>query len=165
MARIKYFNPYTGKWEYADSQYTLDSGNSEPDLVIGLNVSNTKVKSDDNPNAARNLSRMTVDDVSIVSGSVSAVAEKVRQGLPVKVLLRNIHFYWDDIWYQNIGEANDVMVCNKAAYPNENATSLIAVFFLNDVGLSATAPCLVRFAFDIATETPTVYRFNQLMCE
>lgn len=164
MARIKYFNPYTGKWEYADSQYTVNSGDSEPDLVIGMNVANTKVKEDGTSNA-RNLSRMTVDDVSIISGSVAAVAEKVRQGLPVKVLLRDIHFYWDDAWYQNIGEANDVMVFNRATYPNENADILNAVFFLSNMGVSATEPCLVRFAFDIATGSPLQYRFNKLPWE
>ncbi len=26
MARIKYYNPETGKWEYADSQYNVGSG-------------------------------------------------------------------------------------------------------------------------------------------
>lgn len=35
MARIKYFNPKTGKWEYADSRYVVDSGgNVELDTTL-----------------------------------------------------------------------------------------------------------------------------------
>lgn len=161
MARIKFFNPYTMRWEYADSQYIFNSGDSEPDLVIGLNVANTKVK-EDGSNRARSLPRMTLDDVSIISGSVSAVVEKVKHGLPVKVLLQDIHFYWDDVWYQNIGEANHVMVGSSAAYPTENDDILVVAFFLSSLGTHATEPCYVRFAFGISNGEPIDYRCDWL---
>ena len=139
-------------------------GSSEPDLIIGLNIANTKVMSDDG-SITRDLERMTVDDVSIVSGSVSDVTEKVRQGQPVKVLLRDIHFYTDDMWYQNIGEANYVMVLNNTVYPNENANILVVTFFLSNMGISSLGPCFVRIEFNPADGNPTEYYYNMLSVE
>lgn len=137
------------------------NADNEPDLVIGLNVADTKIQDDSNI-FARRLMRMSVNDVSIISGSVPAVAEKVRQGLPVRVLLRDIHFYAEDLWYQDIGEASHVMAFNRSDYPSENNTTLCVAFYLSDMGTSATAPSYVRFVFDIATGAAIEYRYNEL---
>lgn len=144
-------------------------GSSEPDLVIGLNIANTKVWTDESTEGgskwARNLGTMNANDVSIVSGSVAATADKVRQGLPVKVLLRTIHFYWSDWWYQTMGEANDVVVYNNTTYPTENASILCAVFFLGNLPYGGTLPCYVRFNFDIATGATLSYLYDNLVVE
>lgn len=140
-----------------------DGGSAEPDLVIGLNLSNTKVTPDNSSAPVRYLPYMTVDDVTIVSGSVSATAEKIKQGLPVRVLLNDVHFYWSTSWFRCIGEASHVLLASAdAEYPNEGNLSLIAAFFLSNVGNCATYPVYVRIMFDVTTGVPTWYSCVQL---
>lgn len=162
----------SGLQEILQTVYNLPmagGGSSEPDLVIGLNIANTKMWTDNSTEGgnkfARNLSDMNTNDVSIVSGSVAATADKVKQGLPVKVLLQTIHFYWSDSWYQTMGEANDVVVYNTTTYPTENTSILCAVFFLGNMAYGSALPCYVRFNFDIATGATRSYLYDNLVVE
>ncbi len=61
MARIKYYNPKTGKWEYADSQYNVGSGGNvdqesqiamliEVDMLPAVYDTNGAILTDENGN-------------------------------------------------------------------------------------------------------------------
>ena len=137
-------------------------GSAEPDLVIGLNVADTKMWKDGTTDSARHLLGMTAGDVSIVSGSVSATADKVKQGLPVRVLIKSIHFYWSDWWFTDIGEATQVLLANWDSYPNENYTRLQTVFFLSNTFDAIYKPAILRIAFDLATGEVDSYQADAI---
>lgn len=134
-------------------------GSSEPDLVIGLNVENPKMCPDGSSAPCRSLTHMTLDDVSILSGSISATAEKVRQGLPVRVLLNAVYFYWSDHWYRAVGETTDVqMSYTTGEYPDDTPAGLWVTFFLGDMPGGGDHPCYLRIFFNLASEEATWYR-------
>ena len=132
-------------------------GSSEPDLVIGLNVDNIKLCPDGSSAPHRSLDHMTLDDVSILSGSVSATAEKIKQGLPVKVLLNEVHFYWDNRWSIGVGEASGVQLVSEAVYPNEGNPYIAATFFLSNMPSSTNYPAFLKIFLSVATESPIHY--------
>lgn len=144
---------------------TAGGGSSEPDLVIGLNVTDTKVFADGATNNARDLLDMTVDDVSIISGSVSATAEKVKQGLPVRVLIRSVHFYWSNSWFSDVGEATQVLIGNSNSYPNDDYRWLFATFFLSNCATALYHPVMLRITFDLTTGTVYDYKANMFNVE
>ena len=123
-------------------------GSSKPDLVIGLNVADTKVRTEDG-SACKSITNMTVDDVSIVSGSVSAVVEKLKQGLPVRVVMTDIHFYWTDAWTKGITEAAQVVIYSNQEYPSEQYTHLDVVFFTTTFPHNYITRTNVQIQFEI----------------
>ena len=108
----------------------------EPDLVIGLNVANTKMYMDGSTTQGRWLKHMKSGDVSVVSGDIAATAEKIKQGIPVRVALKEIHIYDDNLWFRGLAEAAHVMVRYNGKYPADASESLSAIFFLSDIGYS-----------------------------
>lgn len=132
-------------------------GSSEPDLMIGLNIDNTKLCPDGSSAPCRSLTNMTKNDVSIISGSISEVAEKVKQGLPVKVMLNEVHFYWDNRWTRGIGEATHVQFGSLGSYPSEEGTMLVVTFFLSNTPIGTNYPCHMRIFIDVATESVGEY--------
>lgn len=139
-------------------------GSSEPDLVIGLNTENVKLFPDTATVPTRNFPTMTTDDIIVLSGSVSATAEKVKQGLPVKVSLKVVHFYWDNAWIKSVADASHVLfLSGDADYPNEGITNLTAAFFVSKYGTFAPAhPLFVQIAFEVATEKVSDYKVYEL---
>lgn len=137
-------------------------GSSEPDLIIGINVENHKMFPDGSSAPCRSLNYMTLDDVSILSGSVSATAEKVRQGLPVKVLLNEVHFYWSNRWHIGVGEASNVQLMYNNEYPNEENPGLAVSFFLCNAPSGGIIPCFMKIMFDVTTENAYSYDCVQL---
>ena len=126
-----------------DLKNSAGGGSSKPDLVIGANL-NDPINSP--------LYSMTADNLSIVSGSVDAVVEKVKQGLPVKVLLNTIHFYDSSDWYRNIAEANDVSLsCQTSSYPSDNYDHVNLFFFTRDCGGRIADPSAILIAINIKT--------------
>lgn len=128
------------------------NGGSQPDLVIGLNVENPKACPDGTSVPNRDLDWMTLDDVTILSGSVSTTVEKFKQGFPVRVLLKDVHFYWGDVWFRSIAEASDVVLeSHDANFPEEDRLRLTTTFFVSNCGSCLTAPTYMRITFDAAT--------------
>lgn len=80
MARIKYFNPYTMRWEYADSQYIFNSGDSEPDLVI----TPTENFALNKPNVVADFN---VGKVSFNPSEVISAYEKLAAGKDIRAVL------------------------------------------------------------------------------
>ena len=138
------------------------SGSSAPDLVIGLNVADTKMWEDGTTNGAHDLRDMTPADVSIISGSISAVAEKVKQGLPVKVMMNEIHFYWGDAWTKGVAEASHVSLGSNYAYPSDNFHVLSLGFFLLNNPINYTNPCYMEIRFNLETGVCTTCYANAL---
>lgn len=151
---------YSGSGGYVDSSST----SSEPDLVIGLNVTNVKKYQDEKPNWVRNISNMKLDDISIMGGDVHATAEKVRQGIPVKVVLNDIHFYADDVWFKGVSEAAHVLIRYLAYYPDESRPFLDVAFVLSDMGtcIGNNNQTFVRISFNLETGKPTWCKFDRL---
>lgn len=129
-----------------DLKNSAGGGSSEPDLVIGAYLNPTEVP-DWKP-----LYEMTSEDFSIVSGSVDAVVEKVKQGLPVKVLLNTLHWYSTEDWYRNIAEANDVSLsCISSSYPSDDYDWLYLFFFTRDCGGRISYPSAIMISINIKT--------------
>lgn len=112
-----------GLQEILQTVYNLPmagGGSAEPDLVIGVNVSGQNVVS---------LAEMGIEDVSIVSGSVSDVVDKVKQGLPVKVIMTDIHYYFELMWSRGIAEATYVSLSvQETSFPSDTYDNLSVVF-------------------------------------
>ena len=121
---------------------------SQPDLVIGAYLNATEA-----PDGGwKPLYQMTSEDFSIVSGSVDAVVEKVKQGLPVKVLLNTLHWYDTEDWYRNIAEANDVSLsCISSSYPSDDYDWLYLFFFTRDCGGRISYPSAIMISINIKT--------------
>lgn len=122
------------------------SGGDEPDLVIGLNVANTKAWEDGSTTKGRWLTRMKAEDVSVISGDIAATAEKVTQGIPVRVALKEIHIYDGYLWHRGIAEATHVLVGYNGTYPADTPNTLNLRFFLSDA-----SPIILGVEFYIAT--------------
>ena len=154
--------------EVLDSLYGLNmaavgGGSSEPDLVIGLNVENTKVYPDGSSAPNRHLGMMTLDDVTILSGSVSATVEKIKQGLAVRVLLKDVHFYWSNFWLRSVAEASHVVLeSSDAYYPDEGYLSLTVAFFVSNGGGFMTSPAYMFIRFDAVTGEVLYYSYNAI---
>ena len=133
-------------------------GSSKPDLVIGLNVADTKMWEDGTTSDARDLRDMTKDDVSIISGSISAVVEKVKQGLPVRVLLNEVHFYWSTNWNKSVAEATQISLASYTkVYPEEDYEDLMVSFYAVNNPVHYSSRCSIHITFDIDTGAPTNY--------
>lgn len=115
---------------------------SQPDLVIGLNLTET-------PDYL-NLSMVTAEDLAIVSGSVDAVVEKVKQGFPVKVLFNTLQWYDTYEWYRNVAEATSVGLQNVNAYPSDDYKTLAMFFNVQNLG-SRMYPAAVWIRINLAT--------------
>ena len=139
------------------------SGSSAPDLVIGLNVADTKQFADGSTSAARTLQEMQVSDVSIVSGSISSVVDKIKQGLPVRVLLNEVHFYWGTYWNKGVAEATHISLANYSTeYPVEQYEKLSVSFWGKNNPVHYSTMCTIEIQFDIATSTPSNYWFTKV---
>ena len=124
---------------------------AEPDLVIGVNIQNTKYP----PSHDFALSDMTEDDVTVESGSVAAAADKVRSGLPARVFLNEVHFYANDNWSRGIAEAIHVSVVSREYYPSETYGYLKAEFIVANTPGYGNRPLRLNIGFDIATGAVT----------
>lgn len=133
---------------------SISGGSSEPDLVIGLNWTNTKTKADNGyPFRSQNLS---ANDVTIESGDLSAVVEKIKQGIPVRVSLKAVNFYGIAAWAMCMGEADFVSVLSNSEYPSCDDYKLhISAIVRNDVYSDALFGGLeigfLSIVFDIST--------------
>lgn len=146
--------------EMARSLPNAGSGGSSADLVIGLNVANTK-----HPGNGKypNFNSFTVGDLSIESGSVSDVASKIAQGIPARVVMEEIHFYGYDLWSKGICEATHVSVCtNSNEYPTDIYDFLQITFYVANLPSTEVIdyriyPARIKICFDIASGVPTKY--------
>ena len=129
----------------------------EPDLVIGLNVANTKTYEDGSTGCNRWLKNMKAEDVSVISGDIVATAEKVKQDIPVRIILKAIHFYGNDLWYKSLAEAIHVSCVNRGYYPSGVLENLNIVFFLSDTDVY-NEPVIMAIDFDSANGD--VYNFS-----
>ena len=136
-------------------------GSSEPDLIIGLNVANTQSK---NPTATNADYRYNLEDVSIVSGSVATVVEKLNRNEPVRVLMREINFYGLELWSNGDAEATQVHLVhgsNDYAYPETPVVGLNCIFYAIDLPSGAAnmwgKPIMTTITFDTNTGNPVHY--------
>ena len=138
---------------------------SQPDLVIGLNVENTKVCPDDSSTPNRNFFDMTEEDIVVLQGSVSTVADKINQGLPVKIALKVVHFYWSNSWFRSVAESSHALVVNSnVEYPSENSQYLSIAFFVSEFGFVAPAhPLLVHISFNVETGAVHAYQVYEMV--
>ena len=135
------------------------SGIVQPDLVIGVNFRNTNAnKYMFSTNTSR---RYSVDDISIESGSVAAVAEKLRQGLPVRVVMREVNFYNEYLWARGYTEASQVYIAHTddvVTYPDSPEVALNCFFVTQSLVTayewSGVQPCYFTITFDITTGEP-----------
>lgn len=137
------------------------AGSSEPDLVIGVNVANTQSKSTLADNEAYRYHR---EDISVESGSVAAVAEKLKQNKPVRVLMREINFYNGQCWSNGDAEAIQVHlihIANGISYPETPAAGLICIFCTYSYPSLVTNlycdPVMIKIAFDLNTGSAVFY--------
>lgn len=121
-------------------------GSAEPDLVIGLNAADT--------DSSLWYEEYSVDNISIESGSISAVAEKVKQGLPVDVQFVALCFYAPERWFKIVGKAKQVSVSNYSDYPNENYSYLIVSFNYDVFPDYNDYKENIRIQFDLTTGEP-----------
>lgn len=123
-------------------------GSSEPDLVIGVNVSGQNMVY---------FTQMGIEDVSIVSGSVSDAVNKVKQGLPVKVIMTDIHYYSTGMWSRGIAEAIYVSLSvQETSFPSDTYDNLSVVFRIlhrpgTSFGWDVTPFFDVHIGFDLST--------------
>lgn len=142
------------------------SGSSAADLVIGLNVANTRLPTSQTKNNPH-FNKFTVDDISIESGSISTVAAKVQQGIPIKVLLKEIHFYNSTLWSMGICESTHVSVCSvDKTYPTDVYDYLQVTFFASDFPeidseWGGSGPIRLKMVFNIETGSPVYYGYSQ----
>lgn len=125
-------------------------GSDNYDLVIGLNIVNTKTRVS---GVSYNFRNASLDDVSIEGGSLSAAAEKIQQGVPAKVALKAIHFYGDNWWYKSIGTASSVSIVSHANYPGESWTELSCYFRMDALPdySGSDVHYAITIRFDIST--------------
>ena len=140
-------------------------GSTTPDLVIGLNWTNTKTKSDDG--YAFRSQHLSVNDVTIESGSLSAVVEKIKQGIPVRVSLKAVNFYALSAWAMSMGEANFVSLISDSDYPNCDDYGLhISAIVRNDAYSDATYGGLdfgsLSITFDLRTGNVTRCSYSKI---
>ena len=121
-------------------------GSSKPDLVIGAYLDATA----ENAPSYASLCYTTAEEFSIVSGSVDAVVEKVKQGLPVKVLLNTLQWYDTKEWYRVVAEATSVGLQNFNSYPSDDYEYLIVLFSSLDLGFRNN-PAAVRININLET--------------
>lgn len=151
--------------EKARSLPNAGSGGSSADLVIGLNVANTK-----HPGNGQypSFGSFTVEDLSIESGSVSDVASKIAQGIPAKVVMEEIHFYAGYLWSKGICEATHVSVCTSSnEYPTDVYDFLQITFYVTNLPSTEAIgytiyPARIKICFDIASGAPTKYIFEEI---
>lgn len=141
-------------------------GSSEPDLVIGVNVANTQSKTIFANNEA---SRYHLEDISVESGSVAAVAEKLKQGKPVRVLMREFNIYNGQCWSNGDAEASQVHLVHIAdgiIYPETPAVGLICIFCTYSAPSLATNmwidPAMIRIVFDLNTGSAVFYAATEI---
>ena len=139
-------------------------GSSEPDLVIGLNWRNTNTMR--SPFTDNESYRYNVNDVSIESGSVLAVVEKLQQNQPVNVLLKEVHTYNDYVWSRTVAEASQVFLTHEAdygtiSYPDTPLVRLGCVFFcwreLYFMQYKNGGPSVYGITFDATTGEVATY--------
>lgn len=121
------------------------SGDRAYDLVLGINVANTKTQNSDG--WAWQLPDMTTEDVSVVSGDVSAVVEKIKQGLPVKVALAAIYFYNTRDYYREVCQAiQTTLNCwdGENQYPNAQGNGLCCLFMLNALPMNVSSTIRIK---------------------
>ena len=137
-------------------------GSSEPDLVIGLNVANTTSKT---PTSSSSEYRYHLEDVSIVSGSVATVVEKLNRNEPVRVLMREVNFYSETSWSNGDAEASQVHLVhgtdNRVEYPDTPVVALACVFYTYDIPSISIdmwgSPAMIIILFDANTGNPVHY--------
>lgn len=147
-------------------------GSSEPDLVIGLNWRNTSTSR--YPFTNNEDYRYNVEDVSVESGSVSAVVEKLQQNQHVKVVLKEVHVYNEYIWSKTVAEASQVFLTHSAdygtiSYPDTPLIELGCVFFAwKDAYFmqqKSGQPCMFGITFDTTTGEVSSYCATKITCD
>lgn len=141
-------------------------GSGEPDLVIGLNWRNPNTQK--NAVAGDPEFRHNVDDVSIESGSVAAVVEKLQQNQPVRVLLKEVNFYNMNRWSKAAIEAAQVFLQygEGIEYPDTPLTRLGCIFYAwgipSILEWPAASPVALGITFDTATGAVNTYTATEL---
>ena len=135
-------------------------GSSEPDLIIGLNVANTTSKT---PTSSSSEYRYHLEDVSVVSGSVATVVEKLNRNEPVRVLMREINFYGLELWSNGDAEATQVHLVHggNIYYPDTPVAGLVCNFYTYSIPSVAPnmwgIPVMITITFDVNTGNPAHY--------
>lgn len=144
------------------------AGSSEPDLVIGVNVANTQSK---NPLAGVENARYHPEDISIESGSVAAVVEKLKQNKPVRVLMREINFYGLRMWSNGDAEASQVHllhISDDIEYPETPVVGLVCIFYTYSCPSVANnlwgKPVMIEIAFETNTGSVVFYAATEITC-
>ena len=136
--------------EVLQQVYNLPSrsgGSTTPDLVLGINAENTKT-------GWYQLDESRLSDISIISGSVSAVAEKLKQGITPRILLKALEFYANNEWSIGLAEASQVALRAVETYPSDSYEQVRALFtVMNQPSHYRTPGYQVIVLLDIATGT------------
>jgi hypothetical protein len=127
--------------------------------VIGLNVANTKTPETQDRDHWPSTTDFNLSDVSIESGSLEAVKEKILNGITPKIVLKEITFYDNALWSRIIGEPVQAALCNtEENYPSSNCNALNLIFVRMvspETGISygLTSPSIAAIVIDIDLET------------
>ena len=138
--------------EILNTVYNLPmaGGGDNYDLVIGFNLDGVGV---DDVNGTSPIYGEQLSLYSIVSGSVSAVADKLAQGKPTKVLLKLLQAYNENLW--SIGDCEPFYVGFTGAntYPSNeyNQLCLYFVYGVNPAYYNLINPNALLLKYDLAT--------------